>query len=92
MSLWQSCTIAPTSLRDFSSFEAGSKPRSTKINKMKPEPESPAVKLIYEDSSSKVSPSKSAEGSSASSSAASSSAADDDEDLDIPAFLRRIKK
>lgn len=73
-------------------FEAGSKPRSTKINKMKPEPESPAVKLIYEDSSSKVSPSKSAEGSSASSSAASSSAADDDEDLDIPAFLRRIKK
>ncbi|MCB1218174.1 cell division protein FtsZ [bacterium] len=73
-------------------FENASKPRSSsKINKIKTEPESPAVKLIYEDNSSKVSPSKTAEGS-ASASSASSAPADDDEDLDIPAFLRRIKK
>lgn len=75
-------------------FDTSGKTRSTKINKIKPEPESPSVKLIYEDSSSKVSPSKTAEGSSSSKSASSSSSggSGDDEDLDIPAFLRRIKK
>lgn len=57
------------------------------LSKPKPKSESPAVKLIYEETSRQ----KTIAGSGESSSTAKA-AAEDEEDMDIPAFLRRLKK